>query len=75
MASDRGEVFLFYAPIVGTIDTSDATASFLGERAGDFAGQGVAFADVDGDTSTDILVGAPSADGGAGSVYVFTPDD
>ena len=68
------EVFLFYAPIAGTISTLDATATFLGERAGDFAGQGVAFADVDGDTSMDILVGAPSAGGGAGAVYVFSPD-
>jgi hypothetical protein len=75
VASDRGEVFLFYAPIVGTIGSSDATATFLGERAGDFAGQGIAFADVDGDTSTDILVGAPGAGTDAGAVYVFPPDD
>jgi len=74
VSSDRGEAFLFYAPITGTIGSSDATATFAGERAGDFAGQGVAFADVDGDTSMDILVGAPSADGGAGAVYVFSPD-
>ena len=74
VASDRGEVFLFYAPIVGTIGSSDATATFLGERAGDFAGQGIAFADVDGDTGTDIVIGAPSAETGAGAVYVFSPD-
>jgi hypothetical protein len=74
VASDRGEVYLFYAPIVGTIGTADAAATFAGERGGDFAGQGVAFADVDGDTSTEILVGAPNADTGAGSVYVFFPE-
>jgi hypothetical protein len=37
----------------------------------------VAFADIDGDSSTDIVIGAPSERSGgsqAGAIYLWSPD-
>jgi hypothetical protein len=59
----------------GTVDLSLADYSFVGESQGDNAGQSVSTAgDVDSDGFSDILIGAPSHDGGgknAGSAYLF----
>jgi hypothetical protein len=72
-----GATYLFYAPIFGTIEAEDAGAVFYSESNGVELGTGVAFADVDGDSSTDIVIGAPSERSGgsqAGAVYVLSPD-
>ncbi len=77
LMSERGAAFLFYGPVEGALDTSDAAAVFAGERGKDYAGQGVALADIDGDAITDVVVGAPNehtAGSGAGAVYVVSPE-
>jgi hypothetical protein len=72
-----GAVYLFYTPIEGDLDTRDAGALWIAEHSNDELGTGVAFADVDGDSSTDIVIGAPSERTGgsqAGAVYLWSPD-
>jgi hypothetical protein len=72
-----GAAYLFYTPISGELDSDDAGAAFLGEHNNVELGAGVAFADIDGDTSTDIVLGAASDSSGgpqAGIVYVLSPD-
>jgi hypothetical protein len=72
-----GAVYLFYTPIEGDLDTDDAGALWIGEHSNDELGTGVAFADFDGDSSTDIVIGAPSERAGgsqAGAIYLWSPD-
>ncbi len=71
-----GTAYLFYTPISGALDTFDAGASFFSEHNGDELGTGVAFADINGDSSTDLVIGAPSehTNGSqAGAIYVVMP--
>ncbi len=71
-----GAAYLFYGPLSGSVDTADAQAWALGESASDFAGQGLAIGDLDGDGWGELLIGAPGeATGGssAGAVYALTP--
>jgi hypothetical protein len=75
--STSGAVYLFYTPIEGAMDDGDAGATWIGEHANDEVGTGVAFADFDGDSSTDIVIGAPSDRSGgssAGAIYLWSPD-
>jgi hypothetical protein len=72
-----GAVYLFYTPIEGGLDTADAGALWIGEHSNDELGTGVAFADFDGDSSTDIVIGAPSERSGgsqSGAIYLWSPD-
>jgi len=56
----HGSVFVYFGPLTGTIDFSDADVTLEGEAAGDSAGFSVAGGgDVDGDGIDDLLVGAP----------------
>jgi hypothetical protein len=76
-APGHGAVYLFYTPIEGELDDNDAGAVWLGEHDNDELGTGVAFADIDGDSSTDIVIGAPSERSGgsqAGAIYLWSPD-
>jgi FG-GAP repeat len=73
-----GKVYLILGrtePLESGISLSEASASFLGEAAGDFAGYAVAGAgDVNGDGLDDFLIGAIGNDEGeesSGKVYLI----
>jgi Putative metal-binding motif/FG-GAP repeat len=71
-----GAAFLFLLPSTGTLYTSDAAATFVGEDGSDEAGQGIAFGDLNSDGKKDLVLGAPgeSTGGGyAGAFYVLYP--
>jgi hypothetical protein len=73
----NGVVSLFYGIDPGVYAMSEGDARFRGETASDYAGMGVAFGDVDGDSNTDVIVGAPydAAHGSdSGAVYVVYPE-
>jgi hypothetical protein len=71
VAPNAGAAWLFYGPISGTHDVTDAAASVSGavERGG--AGLGLELADTDGDSQLELVVAAPFEDGGA--VYILFP--
>jgi hypothetical protein len=70
---DAGAVLLFYGPVVGELDRTDADLTLLGVTADEAAGGGLApAADMDGDGVAELLIGAWAEDGGgrdAGLVY------
>ncbi len=71
-----GAAYLLYGGVTPPTSLSGAAANFVGENAGDGASEGLALgADVDGDGTAEVLVGAPAADssGGAaaGSTYII----
>ena len=72
-----GAVYLIYGISISTspFDLSNAGAKFIGESAGDSAGQSVAgVGDVNGDGVDDILIGAYSANsngGDSGAAYLI----
>src|SRR4030095_8610822 len=69
--AETGSAYLFYGPVFGTVDLSDADAVLVGEVSYAEAGQAVAAAgDVNGDGRADYMVGAPG-DGG-GVAYLLT---
>ncbi|MBI5197408.1 MAG: FG-GAP repeat protein, partial [Nitrospirae bacterium] len=70
---EAGKVHLFLGGILNT--TPDFTLK--GFMPYDRFGGAVGLGDINGDGAADILVGAPAADNGAGSVYIYfgpTPD-
>jgi hypothetical protein len=77
-ADMAGRVCLFLGAdlAAGTYDLGDASRSWSGEAAGDFAGSGGGAAgDLDGDGQQDLRVGAPYNDQGgdsAGKGYLLT---
>jgi hypothetical protein len=75
--SEYGKVYLFFGkaePWAMDTPLSQADASFVGERAFDRAGQGLArLGDINSDGYDDFAIGAPGADDGgnsAGKVYI-----
>lgn len=50
--------------------SSEASARFVGEAAGDLAGTSIVSGDFDGDGDADVAIGAPAAAGGRGRVYI-----
>ena len=71
VAMNAGAAWLFYGPISGTHDVTDAHASVSGavERGG--AGLGLELADTDGNSQPELVVVAPFEDGG--TTYIFFP--
>jgi hypothetical protein len=73
--TDGGAVYVVSGDERGTLDLVFAEARILGTSAGDWAGHSVADAgDVDGDGASDVLFGAPYADGElsfTGAAYLF----
>ncbi len=65
-----GAAYAFLGPLSGTISAADAVATWTGVETFDYVGEDVAAADVDGDGSLDVLIGAPGADSSAGAVYL-----
>jgi FG-GAP repeat/Cep192 domain 4/Putative metal-binding motif len=72
---DAGAAYLWYGPVSGTHDLSDADVVIIGESDGDFAGAAVAAAgDVNGDGLDDLLIGAygeGTGGEGAGAAYLI----
>jgi hypothetical protein len=79
--NDAGQTYLVLGKASGwvhDVSVSSVDASFIGESAGDFSGDGIAGnGDVNGDGRSDILIGAPvNAEGGSftGQTYLIFPD-
>ncbi len=68
-ADGQGQITLCEGSAGGPGD--DCTLTLDGEAAGDAFGQLMVSADVNGDAYDDLVVGAPGALDGAGSLYVF----
>ena len=75
-AGSKGGAYFFRGLTAGTYSATDADAVFSGENSSDYAGEAVAFGDVDGDVYDEVIIGAPYEDkggSGAGAVYVVWP--
>ena len=75
-SSSTGQAYLFLGPLTDGGPT-DATATFQGEAGGDGFGRTLeVVGDIDGDSSSDVAIGAFGADSGrlsdAGRVYLYT---
>jgi hypothetical protein len=68
-----GQVFVFHGPFTGAISALSAQAVLTGELLNDAFGISVAAGDVDGDGTTDLVVGAYQLfrDDGTGKAYTF----
>ena len=75
---DTGAVYLFYGPVdAGDVNVTEADVTFHGAE-GDLAGWAVAAGDLDGDGTSDVVVGAPyndSEENDSGAVYVVDGSD
>jgi len=76
--ADAGAAYLVLGAADGSLALSAATATFLGDVAGDYAGYAVAGGhDLDGNGRIEVLVGAPwqdAAASNAGAIYLFEGD-
>ena len=74
-----GKVYVFDGPLTGPLDAADDAAFVLrGEEAADMFGFHVAASDLDGDDSSDFLIGAPFSDAATlagGSAYLVMASD
>lgn len=75
--TDAGAAYLFYGPVTysGEVSLANADLKLYGAAAGDKAGRTViGGADLDGDGTDDVTIGAPNEDtsgSSAGAAYVF----
>ncbi|HMV65717.1 MAG TPA: MopE-related protein, partial [Myxococcota bacterium] len=60
---NAGALHVFLGPVTGALTADNATATFTGKDSNDKLGEAIATGDIDRDGFTDILVGAPGADG------------
>ncbi len=72
--SDAGLVLVYAAPFAASVPGASATATVAGAAPNDLFGAALAWAgDVDGDSASDLLIGAPGATSGgkdAGAAYI-----
>ncbi|NQT29413.1 MAG: FG-GAP repeat protein [Candidatus Saganbacteria bacterium] len=71
---DAGKSYLFYGPVYGEVDLSEADVSFIGEESEDESGIVSGAGDVNGDGFDDVLIGAWLNDEGgsaAGKSYLL----
>ncbi len=68
---DAGAVFIFLDPSPGNYTGASADVVITGEISSLF-GSAIALDDLDGDNATELMVGAPNASGGNGTLYLFT---
>ena len=68
-----GRAYVFYGPITGVISAASANAILFGEGLNDSFGISVAAGDVNGDSVSDVVVGADQlfTSTGTGKAYVF----
>lgn len=69
-----GAAYLYFGPLSGSLGPADAEAIFYGSIAGEGAGEGIAFGDMDGNGQLDVLIGSPTESSGgstAGAFYVM----
>jgi hypothetical protein len=71
--NDPGRAYVFYGPITGQISAGSADATLFGENLNDSFGVSVAAGDVNGDSVSDVVVGADQLFNqiGTGKAYVF----
>ncbi|MCB9796993.1 MAG: FG-GAP repeat protein [Alphaproteobacteria bacterium] len=72
-AEGKGEAYVFYGPLSGTVAATDADIRFFGQQIGDQFGASLAAGDMDEDGDVDIFVGAnrqTTIDRGAGYIYL-----
>lgn len=69
-----GVVYVVYGPVTGGTDLADADARLYGEASYDGVGYDVSMGDANGDSYTDVLVGAAAEDRAAtdaGAAFLF----
>jgi hypothetical protein len=68
-----GRAYVFHGPLAGVISAADADAIIFGEALNDSFGVSVAAGDVNGDSISDVVVGADQlfTSTGTGKAYVF----
>lgn len=75
VGTDAGAAWVFYGGLSGELDQGDSAGVLSGEAAGDMAGAAVASpGDMNGDGDSDLLIGAPGAEGGKGRIYLILQD-
>ncbi len=71
-SNGTGRAYVFYGPISGVISAASANAILFGEGLNDSFGTSVAAGDVNGDSVSDVVVGADQLfTVGTGKAYVF----
>lgn len=65
-ATAAGAVHILYGPLTEGRSLADADATLLGAAAGDFLGEGLAVADLDGDGADELVTSSPGPFVGAG---------
>jgi hypothetical protein len=66
----NGEAYVVSGPTTGDVDLADADVVVHGTSAG-YLGLAFAVGDVDADGQSELLIGAPTDEGGAGASYLF----
>lgn len=70
-SSSEGAVYIFYGPIHGMYNTSDANVKIVGTKDSVDFGEYITLGNVNNDSYKDIIVGSPFTSDSAGKVQVF----